>query len=125
MKKTAAFFTILAFPAVLWAMEPISDSELSDVLGKSGVSIMFDITMNVGIGTIGWGDPDGAVILDGDPDAEVQGGWVGIDSLTIKNLHIWPRTDFLMNTDPASGTRKDLQPLTIDVITVPTPDFHR
>ena len=119
MKRTGISIIILALPAVLYAMKPISDAELSDVLAKSGISIFIDMTMNIQIGTLAWGDPDGAKVQEAGTEVQMPGGWVGIDSLNISNLHIWPRTDFLMNTDPSSGTRKDLQPLTINIVTIP------
>lgn len=120
MKNVLAVLTVLALLLPLCAMKPISDTELSEVLAQSGVSIFIDMTMNVEIGTVGWGDPDGAAVPINGTDVQMPGGWIGIDSLEISNLHIWPRTDFLMNGNAPSGGWKDIQPLTIDVLTMPS-----
>jgi hypothetical protein len=123
MRSIVVFFIILALPVTL-AMKPISDSELSDVMGQSGISINVDMTMNIQIGTIAWGDSDGAVIPSISSDVKMPGGWIGIDSLNISNLHIWPRTDFVMNGNAKSGGWNDIQLLTIDVVTIPSSDLN-
>ncbi len=55
-------FTVLAMfllPLSLKAMTPLSDAELSGISGQTGVSIFVDITMNIHIDCIAWGDSDG------------------------------------------------------------------
>ena len=55
-------FTVLAMfllPLSLQAMTPLSDAELSGISGQTGVSIFVDITMNIHIDCIAWGDSDG------------------------------------------------------------------
>ncbi|HQI80692.1 MAG TPA: hypothetical protein PLR71_03945 [Deltaproteobacteria bacterium] len=58
-----SFWTVtvmaLLFPLSLSAMTPMSDEDLSEVSGQTGVSIWVDITMNIHIDTIAWGDSDG------------------------------------------------------------------
>ena len=62
MKSILVFVAVLVLPITIWAMTPISDSELSDVTGQSGVTIIIDVTMNIQFATIAWGDPDGCEI---------------------------------------------------------------
>mgnify|MGYP000905370113 CR=1 FL=1 len=50
---------ILLLPLSVWAMTPVSDSDLSNVTGQAGVSINADLTMDITIGTMAWGDGDG------------------------------------------------------------------
>lgn len=115
MKRVLAILAVMLLPLSVWAMTPINDSQLSDVTGQAGVSINFDVTMTVEFGDLGWGDSDGA--LGG------GAGWVGLDSFKMGTLHIWPRTDYTMdsneNTVAGDGDWSDLKLLTIDVTTVP------
>ena len=62
MKSIAAVLSILLLSVSGWAMTPISDSELSDITGQSGVTIIIDVTMDIQFATIAWGDPDGCEI---------------------------------------------------------------
>ena len=62
MKRVAAVLSILLLSVSGWAMTPISDSELSDITGQSGVTIIIDVTMDIQFATIAWGDPDGCEI---------------------------------------------------------------
>jgi len=59
MKSALLFFIIFLLPFSTWAMTPLTDSELSEVSGQAGVSIMFDIAMNIHFDVIAWGDSDG------------------------------------------------------------------
>jgi hypothetical protein len=59
MKSVLAFFTIMLLPLSVWTMTPVSDSDLSNVTGQAGVSINPNLTMDINIGTIAWGDSDG------------------------------------------------------------------
>ena len=93
MKNVLLFFIIFLLSFSAWAMTPLTDSELSDVSGQAGVSIFVDITMDIYIGVIAWGDSDGlggSSSIGGD---QTTGGYVGVTKLSIKNLYIGPRMD--------------------------------
>jgi len=128
MKRVLTFLAILLLPLSVWAMTPITDTQLSDVTGQAGVSINFDFTLQLQFGQLGWGDSDGYA---GFSTVGGSGGWVGIDSLAMSALHIWPRTDFTMDNQVGMGLLgpdgyadegdwDDLKYLTIDVATVPS-----
>lgn len=57
----------LLLPLSVWAMTPISDSDLSNVTGQAGVNINVDLLMNVRLGTMAWGDSDGIALLADGP----------------------------------------------------------
>jgi hypothetical protein len=125
MKRVLTFLAILLLPLSVWAMTPIADTQLSDVTGQAGVSINFDFTLSLQFGQLGWGDSDGYAGFG----TIGSGGWIGIDSLAMSTLHIWPRTDFTMDNttfaggpayQPDEGGWNQLQYLTIDVATVPS-----
>ena len=104
MKSLFMFLAILLLPLSIWAMTPLADSELSDISGQSGVSIMYDISMNIHFDVLAWGDSDGLGTYSiWGPNT--NGGYVGVKNLTISNLYIGPRTDAYYG----------LYPLTIDV----------
>ncbi|MDT8272191.1 MAG: hypothetical protein RRA35_03265 [Desulfomonilia bacterium] len=86
----------------------LSDSDLAGITGQAGISINLDITLDYTADTVAWGDRDGHGSTYTDP------GWVGFDSLTIENLHLWPRTDYSMDT----SNWHNLRFLTLDVATV-------
>jgi len=98
MKKiltAIVLFVFVALPMSVMAMTTISDNDLSAVTGQAGVSIGVDVTMNISVGVMAWGDNDGIT-----PTAVA--GWVGMKDLTIDNLRIHLRTDKGMAaTDPA------------------------
>ena len=104
MKKVLAFLAIMLLPLSVMAMTPVSDNDLANVTGQSGVSINVDVTMDLGVGVAAWGDDDGF------GSTYTQKGWVGIKDMSVKTLHIFPRSDYV----GASATDK-LQFLTIDV----------
>jgi len=115
---------ILLLPLSVWAMTPINDTQLCDVTGQAGVTINFDVTLNMQYSQLGWGDSDGYAGFG----TVGSGGWVGVDSLQIATMHIWPRTDFTMDNttfaggpayQPDEGGWNQLRYLTIDVATVP------
>ena len=98
MKKiltAMVLFVFVALPMSVMAMTSISDKDLSAVTGQSGVSIGADITMNVSMGGVAWGDTDGLATFSqaGHDTGSVGGGWVGIQNLAINNLRIHMRTD--------------------------------
>ena len=59
MKRVLTFLAIMLLPLSVWAMTPVTDSDLADVTGQAGVSINADLTMDINIGTMAWGDGDG------------------------------------------------------------------
>jgi hypothetical protein len=76
------------------AMKPVTDTELAQITGKAGVSIFVDITMNISIDTIAWGDSDGLAPGPYNPwGIDTAGGYVGITNFRATNLSIRPRTD--------------------------------
>lgn len=134
----------MLLPLSVMAMTPISDNAMSKVTGQAGVSMTFDVTMDLTFGALGWGDSDGADALlnttinyytSGDVD---NAGWIGIDGMKITNLHIWPRTDYTMedgaggdiSATPTAGADRSgdggwaqLKWLTIDVATLNSSTF--
>ena len=58
-------FPILVFALCVLARNPahaltsLADEDLSEVSAQTGVSIFVDITLNIHIDCIAWGDPDG------------------------------------------------------------------
>ncbi|HPJ08153.1 MAG TPA: hypothetical protein PLB09_09025 [Deltaproteobacteria bacterium] len=95
----------------------MSDSVLSDVTGQAGVNINPDLTMNIEIGTMAWGDADG---LSNDFDGAwgttgyTAGGYVGVKNFNITNLQIRLRG----TEDGYNGySTTMLKPITIDVAT--------
>jgi hypothetical protein len=92
MKSALLYFIIFLLPFSSWAMTPLTDSELSDVNGQAGVSIMPNIRMNIYIGVIAWGDSDG-LGTNNIWGEKTTGGYFGVTNLSITNLYIGPRTD--------------------------------
>lgn len=94
MKRLIAILTMVAgFALDAFAMEPISEQELSCVTGMAGVSIFVDVTMNISIDTIAWGDSDGLVPGPYNPwGIDTAGGYVGVTNFRITNLSIMPWT---------------------------------
>lgn len=92
MKSALLYFIIFLLPFSTWAMTPLTDSELSDVNGQAGVSIMPNIRMNIYIGVIAWGDSDG-LGTNNIWGEKTTGGYFGVTNLSITNLYIGPRTD--------------------------------
>ena len=91
------FLAILLLPLSIWAMTPLTDSELSDVSGQAGVSFMFDIAMHIHFDVLAWGDSDGL---------GTKNIWGTDTNLTITNLYIGPRMD--------ASIYDELYPTTID-----------
>lgn len=115
MKSILKVILIFFLPISVYAMTAVPDSELSDVTGQSGVSINPDITVDISIGTIAWGDENG---IEGtyNPWPEVpNGGYVGVNNFNISNLKIRLRTDPSDHWNNYSTLM--LKPITIDVAT--------
>jgi len=113
MKRVLTILAILLLPLSVWAMTPVSDSELSNVTGQAGVNINADLLMNVSIGTMAWGDSTG---LDGyyDPTGTDAGGYIGMRNFNITNLSVQAREQ-----DNYNGyiETSHLKPISIDVAT--------
>jgi hypothetical protein len=76
MKKLIALIAaILVVPFTAFALTPISDSQMNDVTGQTGVSIAVDVHMQMDIETAAWGDDDGI-------GGTSQGAWVGASNIT-------------------------------------------
>lgn len=115
MKRVLTFLAIMLLPLSVWAMTPVTDSDLSNVTGQAGVNINADLTMDINIGTMAWGDADG-VTGPYDPWTTVgTGGYVGMTGFNIHNLVIRARTDTADNYNTYSTLM--LKPITIDVAT--------
>jgi hypothetical protein len=95
------------------AMKPISDLTLSSVTGQAGVNINADLTMNISIDTLAWGDSDGITgVYSPWSLAPINGGYVGVNNFNISGLRIKAR-----ETDTFLWTTASLKPITIDVAT--------
>jgi hypothetical protein len=103
MKSVQAALIIILVPLSLWAMTPLADSELSLVNGQAGVSIMPNITMDIHIDCIAWGDSDGLGSNNIWGETNTKGGYVGVTNVTITGLTIGPRPDvvYLPNSAPS------------------------
>jgi len=126
MKRVLTILAILLLPLSVWAMTPVSDSDLSNVTGQAGVNINADLTMNIGIGTMAWGDSTGVdayASLGTNWSADAGAGYVGITGFNITNLRIKAReTDTYGSGYSTVGTSAPntyntlyLKPITIDV----------
>jgi hypothetical protein len=104
MNKVFVILVFILVPVCVLAMNPLSDEDLSSISGQAGVSIMPNITMNIHIDVIAWGDSDG-LGSNNIWGVQTSGGYVGVTNLTITNLHIGPRT----------GSYTGMWPVTIDV----------
>ncbi len=113
MKRVLTILAILLLPLSVWAMTPVSDSDLSNVTGQAGVNINADLTMNVNIGTMAWGDSDGITASGSWPawTTTGDGGYVGITDFNLTNLRIKARENDTFDT----YTTAQLKPITIDV----------
>ncbi len=118
MKRISILLILLIMPLSVWAMTPVSDADLSTVTGQAGVNINADLTMNVCIGTMAWGDEDG-LTTDGSWPTWVttdDGGYVGVKDFNITYLRIKAREN-----DTYTGyNTNQLKPITIDVANDPT-----
>jgi len=129
MKKIFTAIVLLALlvlPMSVMAMTDITDDELSTVTGQAGVSINIDVTANLTIGTMAWGDSDGFA-------GYTNAGFVGIEGLNL-TVHASGRHDGAFSTGGATAIGyMDNDPITIDVGTSTTgaslvriglPTFH-
>lgn len=120
MKSLPFILSLILLPLSLCAMTPVSDAELSRVSGQAGVSINPDLTMNIVIGTLAWGDSDGINPASGvNPwPADTAGGYVGVKDFSVTNLRVR-----LRDSDTYNGySTHMMKPMTIDVATGYKPD---
>ena len=129
MKKiftAIVLFTLLVLPMSVLAMTDINDDELSTVTGQAGVSINVDVTANLTIGTVAWGDSDGFA-------GYTNAGFVGIGGLNL-TVHASGRHDGAFATTGATAVGYMANdPITIDVgtndggqsiVRIGLPTFH-
>jgi len=111
---------ILLLPLSVWAMTPVTDADLSNVTGQAGVSINADLTMNINIGTMAWGDSDGVAkywsTVQG-KTAYLNGGFVRVNNFNISGLHIRARGESPLVDNYNGYSTFKLKPITIDVAT--------
>jgi hypothetical protein len=115
MKSLLILIAILLLPLTIWAMTPLTDTDLSNINGQAGVNINPNLTMDINIGTIAWGDSDGINPSSGyNPwSAVTEGGYIGLNDFNISNLQIK-----LRDNDTYNGyTSLMMKPITIDVAT--------
>jgi hypothetical protein len=91
--------------------DELTDDELADVTAQTGVSINQDISMNILYDTRAWGDKDGY-------SGATERGWIGFDNFKIENYHLWPRTDYTMD----SSNWSKLEFFTFDIVTYDDPE---
>ena len=93
-RHTYILILLLCIPVSLWAMTPVADDELSSVTGRAGVNINADLTMNITIGTMAWGDASGidtGFAQFGWGTADTTAGYVGVTNLTMTGVWIKSR----------------------------------
>lgn len=115
MKRVLTILAILLLPLSVWAMTPVNDSDLSNVTGQAGVNINADITMNISIGTMAWGDSDGITGVYMPWGTVATGGYIGMEGFNITNLWVRARTNTADSYNSYSTLL--LKPITIDVAT--------
>jgi len=129
MKKILSaivLFALVVLPMSVMAMTTISDNELSTVTGQAGVSINIDVTAQLTIGTVAWGDSDGFA-------GYTNAGFVGIEGLNL-TVHASGRHDGAFSTGGATAVGYMANdPITIDVgtndggqslVRIGLPTFH-
>ena len=129
MKKILSaivLFALVVLPMSVMAMTTITDNELSTVTGQAGVSINVDVTANLTIGTVAWGDADGFA-------GYTNAGFVGIEGLNL-TVHASGRHDGAFSTGGATAIGYMANdPITIDVgtsdggaslVRIGLPTFH-
>jgi len=113
MKRVLTILAILLLPLSVWAMTPVTDSDLSNVTGQAGVNINADLLMNITIGTMAWGDSDGVAAMWN--KRVYTGGFVGMTGFNLTNLRLMARAE---SSDNWNGYNTfSLKPISIDVAT--------
>ena len=132
MKRVLTILAILLLPLSVWAMTPVTDSDLSNVTGQAGVSINQDVALHITMDTMAWGDQDGlgnAGIGTGsntqsglNPWANLtSGGFIGIKNFNME-VEIKARTSDTYN-GYSMLSYPGARPLTIDVATTGTSGY--
>jgi hypothetical protein len=111
MKKilmAIALVACLVLPLSAMAMSTVADNELSAVTGQAGVSINVDLTANITVGTLAWGDSDGFT-------GYTNMGFVGLQGMSLK-ITMAGRLDgpFAVTAGNDVGYLRN-KPITIDV----------
>ncbi len=93
MNRIAVLVAVMLLPMSVMAMRPVDDAELSSISGQTGVSIFVDITMNISIDTLAWGDSDGLGVGAYNPwGLTTAGGYVGVSNFRVTGLSVRPRS---------------------------------
>ena len=80
---------MLVLPLSSMAMKAMDDKALEGVSGQAGVSIAVDITMNIHIDCIAWGDSDGLAPGPFNPwNVSTTGGYVGATNVSLTGLYL-------------------------------------
>ena len=121
MKILLTILAILLLPLSVWAMTPVTDTDLSNVTGQAGVNINANVSMDIHIGTMAWGDSDGitGIYNPWTVPANSSGGYEGVANFNITNLTIEARMETSDNYNGYNTLM--LKPITIDVATVNAP----
>jgi hypothetical protein len=117
MKRVLTILAILLLPLSVWAMTPVTDTDLSNVTGQAGVNINANVSMDIHIGTMAWGDSDGitGIYNPWTVPANSSGGYIGMANFNITDLTVTARMEA---TDNYNGYNTlMLKPITIDVAT--------
>jgi len=91
LKKILLILASILIAQNAFAMKPMNNADLSQVAGRSGISINVDVTMNVHFDVLAWGDSDGLGAVN-IWNEETTGGYIGVTGFTMQNLSISHRT---------------------------------
>jgi hypothetical protein len=113
---TVVFLMVSSF---VFAMDPITDSELDAVTGERGVDISFyDVLINLDVMNIAFSDSDcGTLVVSGVP-VTYRPGYYNMSDWNVTNLYITMDTDASGITSDANGTfvQYCARPLTLDIM---------
>ena len=91
MRKILFLLAMVLAPLSASAMKPMSEADLSLVACRSGVSFFVDMTMDIHIDVLAWGDSDGLAPGPYNPwNISTSGGYVGVGGYTVTGLAIRP-----------------------------------
>ncbi|MHC4753170.1 MAG: DUF6160 family protein, partial [Planctomycetota bacterium] len=97
---------LMMVPFSAFSMDIISDSELEDVTGQTGVSITYyDILLDLDIMNLAWGDTDCGTLILSTLRHQYSSGYVNINNIQIDNIYLDVDTNHWgIATDAAGGT---------------------